>query len=114
MKEPDNSFVGKVYGYLRNDPHTCGGEKLYSCNYAVKDLSETNHKQLRKNALRMHLKDMHDGLHRRESISILIIYIETVCAAYETLNKYHLSYTSSKSSTKEISWEFVDIKQVSM
>jgi len=120
VKEPTKSefwLKGKFKStveYVWKDPLTCGGEKLSSCNYATRNLSELNHKQLRKNALLMHLEEMYNALHRKESTSIFISYIESVCAAFETLNKYHLSYTAQfmYNSIKEICWEFIDTKQV--
>ena len=91
----------------------CEGEKLSSFNYEVRNLSESNHKQLRKNALWMHLEDRCSTLSGTEAMNNPIKCIEMVLTTYESLNRYHLCYkTYYDSNPKDNSWMFDDTKEV--
>jgi len=110
----------KLIGSFRSGIHRavgygniCDGAELSSFDYEVRNLSESNHKQLRKNALWMHLEDMLNALTGAETMNNPINCIETVLATYESLDRYHLCYKKySNNNPKDNSWMFDDTKEV--
>ena len=73
----------------------CNGVKLSSFDYYTQDLKTANHKELRKNALSMHLQNVYDVLVGEKSMGDSVFCIEVVCTVYLSLHKYHLCYRRS-------------------
>lgn len=98
---------------FKEHPSYCNGEKLSSFDYRTKDLKLANHKELRKNGLRMHLQSMHDILVGAQSMDDPIYCVEVTCTTYLSLHKNYLCY--KKYGDKDLScheWEFNETAEV--
>ena len=115
VKEPLLRQPGLVTTYWNyftrsSDATTCDGEGLDSPNYSTKRLTELNHKELRRRSMYMHLKDVKDALVRNVTINKLIDCVDTVCAAYKSLQTYYLCYKHF--GYKDHSWNFTEMERV--
>ena len=91
----DSRYMGKAKGYFGTSADTCNGVKLSCFNYDAKELSHSNHVELRKNALLMHLEGMHDILSGVAVMEDTVDCIESVCATFLSLHKNYLYYKES-------------------
>ena len=115
IKEPPLTQPGLVTTYWNyftcsSDPTTCDGEDLDSPNYSTKRLTELNHKELRRRSMYMHLEDIKDTLVRNVTTNKLIDCVDTVYAAYKSLQSYYLCYQNS--GYKDHSWNFTEMERV--
>lgn len=116
--KPASGFLSTGMSYLwgnsKQSAATCENEKLSSFNYDTKKLSDLNHKQLRKNALWMHLEHFYGVLSGEKVMDNLVDTIKTVCATFTSLNKFYIcSKTSSYSGNPtDLSWAFDELKMV--
>ena len=112
IKEPPTpGFVTTYWNYFTStNPNTCDGESLDSQNYSTKRLTELNHKELRKSSMYMHLEDVKDALVGNMSINKLMECVDTVYAAYKSLQSYYLYYKHN--GYKDHSWNFKEMEKV--
>ena len=115
IKEPSGpGFMMATWNYYTHSSEvnstTCDGENLDSPNYSTKRLTELNHKELRRRSMYMHLEDVKDALVRNVTIKKLTDCVDTVCAAYKSLQSYYLCYMHFKYA--DHSWNFTEMKKV--
>lgn len=99
--------------FSSGNANTCNGVKLSSFDYQTKDLTQSNHKELRKNALIMHIQNIRDVLIGAESMDDPVNCVEVVCTAYTSLHKYYLCYESNYGYNLNChEWEFTETTKV--
>lgn len=86
--------------------------KLSSFDYITKDLKTNNHKELRKDALLMHLHSMHDVLVGTKSMDNPVNCIEFICATYVSLHNYYLCYKRTYGYLSCHDWKFSETTKV--
>ena len=92
IKFPKPKSSGGWFSGPKEDPTTCNGVKLSSFGYNTEDLRTDNHKELRKDALLMHLHSMHDVLVGTKSMDDPVCCIEVICSTYLSLHNYYLCF----------------------
>ena len=86
---------------------TCDGEKLDSPNYNTKRLTQSNHQELRRKGIWIHLEDIYSALIEKTTIEKLLDCVDTVYAVYRCLKSYYLYYGSM-----DHEWNFREIEKV--
>ena len=118
IKEPplksEQGFLTAALNYVTwssdASPTTCDGENLDSSNYSTKRLTKLNHIELRKRSMYMHLEDVRDTLVGNATVTKLIECVNTVYAAYKSLQFYYLCYKHF--TYKDHSWNFTEMEKV--
>ena len=100
------------FNITKEDPTKCNGVKLSSFDYNTEDLKPDNHKELRKDALLMHLHSMYDVLVGTKSMDDPVYCVEVICATYLSLHTYYLHYKSVYGYLGCQNWEFNETTKV--
>lgn len=111
IKEPAKSQYSFAW-FRKEDPTMCNSVKLSSFGYKTDDLKIDNHKELRKEALNMHLQSIHDNLVGTGSVDDPVYCVEVVCAIYLSLHKYYVCYVSTYGYLGCHDWEFTETTKV--
>ena len=93
-----------------NKSTTCNGESLDSPNYNTKKLTQSNHQELRRKSMYMHLEGINDALIGPTNIERLTDYVDTVFAVYKSLQSYYICCKYIHISDQK--WKFAEIDKV--
>jgi len=110
----DSSFKRKANSNRNSSADTCNGVKLSSFNYNTQDLSHSNHVELKKNALLMHLESLHAILSGVTVMEDAVDCIESVCSTFLSLHKNYLCYKATRYANQvtDHQWILNDIEMV--
>ena len=112
IPKPKSSSIWPFGGSTKEEPDTCNGVKLSSFDYKTKDLKSANHKELRKDALSMHLQSKHDILVGTQPMEDPIYCVEVICTTYLSLHKFYLCYKRTYGYLCCHDWEFNETTKV--